>query len=336
MAISKKDGYWRLDFRIKGANSKRIVKRFNTKSEAERYQRWLITQHDSGQPWNETSTDRRTLKELAELWHQLHGQYLKDGDRRLSAILSAADALGNPEGRKLSALDYLQYRSCRSKSGIQPKTLNNETSYVSGVFNKLAKLGILDYSNPLASIEPVKVPERELTYLTHAQIDELLHAINQAQNPHVELVTLVSLTTGARWGEAEGLTRSRVHQNMVTFADTKNGKVRSVPIYSWLFERLLSHNAYSGDRLFGTSTISAFRRALARTTIQLPAGQQAHVLRHTFASHFMINGGNILTLQRILGHSDIRVTMRYAHLAPDHLQDAIRLNPLADYQKVTS
>ncbi|WP_424649030.1 tyrosine-type recombinase/integrase [Castellaniella sp.] len=57
-------------------------------------------------------------------------------------------------------------------------------------------------------------------------------------------------------------------------------------------------------------------------------GQLTHVLRHTFASHFMINGGNILTLQRILGHQDLKTTMRYAHLAPDHLESARMLNPL--------
>ncbi|WP_278248833.1 tyrosine-type recombinase/integrase [Phytopseudomonas daroniae] len=59
---------------------------------------------------------------------------------------------------------------------------------------------------------------------------------------------------------------------------------------------------------------------MARTTIKLPKGQAAHVLRHTFASHFIQNGGNIVTLQRILGHSSLVMTMRYAHLAPDHLR----------------
>lgn len=58
-----------------------------------------------------------------------------------------------------------------------------------------------------------------------------------------------------------------------------------------------------------------------------------HVLRHTFASHFMMGGGNIIVLQRILGHSDIRVTMRYAHFAPDHLEEAIALNPLTQTYK---
>ncbi|KAB0549266.1 tyrosine-type recombinase/integrase [Pseudomonas argentinensis] len=55
--------------------------------------------------------------------------------------------------------------------------------------------------------------------------------------------------------------------------------------------------------------------------------QATHVLRHTFASHFVINGGNILTLQKILGHQSLTMTMRYAHLAPNHLQDAINLGP---------
>ena len=56
--------------------------------------------------------------------------------------------------------------------------------------------------------------------------------------------------------------------------------------------------------------------------------KMTHVLRHTFASHFMMNGGNTLTLQRILGHANIQMTMRYAHLAPNHLQEVKTLNPL--------
>jgi site-specific recombinase XerD len=54
-----------------------------------------------------------------------------------------------------------------------------------------------------------------------------------------------------------------------------------------------------------------------------------HVLRHAFASHFMMNGGNILTLQRILGHANVTMTMRYWHLSPEHLQEAKNLNPLS-------
>ncbi|EHT08634.1 TPA: tyrosine-type recombinase/integrase [Klebsiella variicola] len=55
------------------------------------------------------------------------------------------------------------------------------------------------------------------------------------------------------------------------------------------------------------------------------------MLRHTFASHFMMNGGKILVLQRIIGHSNIRETMRYSHSSPEHLKDAVLFNPLANY-----
>jgi site-specific recombinase XerD len=48
-----------------------------------------------------------------------------------------------------------------------------------------------------------------------------------------------------------------------------------------------------------------------------------HGLRHTFASHFMMSGGNILTLQKLLGHSSVAVTMKYTHLAPDFMRDEI-------------
>lgn len=57
-------------------------------------------------------------------------------------------------------------------------------------------------------------------------------------------------------------------------------------------------------------------------------------MRRTFASHFMINGGNILALQKILGHSSLAMTMRYAHLAPDHLIEARNLNPLSRWRKL--
>jgi len=56
---------------------------------------------------------------------------------------------------------------------------------------------------------------------------------------------------------------------------------------------------------------------------------KAHILLcHTFASHFIMNGGNILSLQKILDHSTLTMTIRYTHLAPDHLQDALKFAPV--------
>lgn len=66
-----------------------------------------------------------------------------------------------------------------------------------------------------------------------------------------------------------------------------------------------------------------------KTSIVLPRGDLAHDLRHTFAAHFMMSDGDILALQKILGHHDIKVSVSYAHLDPKHLEIALRFNLLA-------
>jgi integrase len=71
----------------------------------------------------------------------------------------------------------------------------------------------------------------------------------------------------------------------------------------------------AGDRAGRIETL--LRRALARA--KLPA-IRVHDLRHVFASHFVMGGGDIFTLQRILGHSTPQLTSdTYAHLSPRHL-----------------
>lgn len=104
-----------------------------------------------------------------------------------------------------------------------------------------------------------------------------------------------------------------------------------MPISKELEASLLAqHNEKVNGVRFFSYAASAFREAIERIKeIKLPAGQMTHVLRHTFASHFMMRGGNILVLQKILGHANLVMTTRYAHFSPEHLQEAVQLNPLA-------
>jgi hypothetical protein len=195
------------------------------------------------------------------------------------------------------------------------------------VFNELRGLGQIDYANPLELMKPYKLEERELSWLTQEQIADLLNAIREGcDNPHVEPIALLCLATGARWSEAEGLTPSRLRNGAVTYSKTKSSKVRTVPIQPELEAFIRDHWKRHGQF---TGAITSFRRALSRSGIVLPKGQASHALRHTFASHFMQKGGNILTLQKILGHSSLAMTMRYAHLAPEHLAEAVKLNSLS-------
>lgn len=144
------------------------------------------------------------------------------------------------------------------------------------------------------------------------------------QRHHQTFVSIRCQANGA--DEAEKLKPTGLRNGVITFSGTKNGKVRSVPITAELEAKIVRHWKQHDQP---NSAITSFRRALARTTIRLPKGQAAHALRHTFASHFIQNGGNILNLQKVLGHSNLVMTMRYAHLEPDHLQDAVRFGPLS-------
>ena len=140
--------------------------------------------------------------------------------------------------------------------------------------------------------------------------------------------TRLCLATGARWSEANNLTAQCLLAYRLIYRETKNGKSRTVPIDPKLSEylRKVAFPVKSGRLLDGAQ--GAFRKAVERSGIQLPRGQLTHVLRHTFASHLIMNGGDILTLQKVLGHSDLKITMRYAHLAPDYMRRVVDLCPL--------
>jgi len=164
-----------------------------------------------------------------------------------------------------------------------------------------------------------------MAYLDEGEITLLLDHLCGRRTDHAYWITLLCLSTGARWSEAETLRGEKVRNHRVTYVGTKSGKTRTVPIRADLAARLTDRKPVG--RLFQTA-YKIFQRAITDTGIVLPPGQLTHVLRHTFASHFMMNGGNILVLQRILGHQSITMTMRYAHFAPDHLEEAVKLNPV--------
>lgn len=321
-----KSGKWRVEVDRKGIP--RTRKTFAVKSEAEIFEREYLAKHLVRQ---QQTTDQRTLKELVYLWFKYHGINLADGQRRYTCLIDMSIALKNPQASMLTAEQFVEYRHARLSAGLTQKTFNNHHGYLSAMFNKLYKLKVIDYTNPIADVEFIKIQERQLSYLSVDQINTLLNAIKDGcKNKSTYYVTQLCLRTGSRWGEAEQLKMKQLHNNRVTYEFTKSKKTRTVPLDSSFYAELMKFAGYKNpdDRLF-TNCIGSFRRAVIRSNLNLPRGQNAHILRHSFASHFIMNGGNILTLQKILGHADISQTMRYAHLAPDHLQDAIKFNPIA-------
>lgn len=110
--------------------------------------------------------DTRSLSELILVWYKSKGSYLKDGSRRKKCLLDISEWLGNPRGSEVSAKSFTAYMSYKTESGISEKTNNNHLGYMNAVYNYLAEVGEIEYSNPLAKIKPIKIDECELSWLT--------------------------------------------------------------------------------------------------------------------------------------------------------------------------
>lgn len=339
MTIKKVETGWLVDIQPGGRGQKRLRKTLKTKQEALAWENWARTQKNQNREWKPQRRDTRHLTDLIDLWYESHGQQLRSGLGTKIRLIAAAEAMGNPAAEDFTASMFARYRTDRIEAGISPANQNREHAYLRAVYNELRRIGLWERENPLAGLRLIPVQESELAYLSTAQISSTLSTLGQAQNPHVMLVAKICLSIGARWSEAEGLRPSQVRNLRVTLARTKTNKARSVPITEKLQSEIEQHASRHPIQINGGifgPCYSAFREGIKRAEIVLPPGQLTHVLRHTFASHFMMNGGNILALQRILGHKDLKTTMRYAHLAPDHLESAKILNPLNYQERVSN
>ncbi|GEM_PF-2839573 len=161
-----------------------------------------------------------------------------------------------------------------------------ELPYSRTVFNELSPIDGWNGENSLSKIRPYKTDEQEMAFLSDEEIIRLLAECENSSAPHLLPVVKICLSTGARWSEAEELSGGQVTKNKITFVKTKGKKNRTVPIGDELYTEIPKKRGC----LFA-GRYSAFRTAVHRAKIELPAGQLSHVLRHTFASHFMMNGG---------------------------------------------
>lgn len=323
VAVSQlKNGSWRCQ--LDRNDMPRVRRTFKTEQQALAFEQLYIREHQELH-----SKDRRTLNQLIDLWYDYHGSTLSEGIARKNVLYDMAKAMKNPIAAELTAEQVLKLRAQRLTS-IKPKTWNNNLGLLKSVYNRLRKLKVIDYENPITGVDPLRLQEEQLAYLSKAEIEHLLDEIKlRGKNLDTWWVAQLCLRTGARWGEVEQMQRKQLRDAKLTFVRTKSKKARSVPIEPAFYHALIVHIGKRGanERVF-TNCAKAFEHAIGRAGIELPEGQMTHICRHTFASHFMMAGGNILTLQKILGHADIKMTLRYAHLAPEHLADAIKYAPV--------
>lgn len=215
-------------------------------------------------------------------------------------------------------------------------------AFLSAMYSWAVKLGLVS-KNPVLGVErPAAAPSVE--YLSRGEVAALLTLAGQrAQQSPAErcLHTAVHLALhlGLRRGELLGLRLGDIDLSArrLTVARSfkvlpKSGKARHLRIPAETLPVLTPWLAEVPRQLgliFPVITSLGPRQGAPRDLLGLPELSQAaglrplahpwHVLRHTFASHYIMSGGNLVALQKILGHASIAETMRYAHLGDDFM-----------------
>ncbi|EKA9380110.1 tyrosine-type recombinase/integrase [Salmonella enterica] len=314
------DGRWLVDVRPAGAEGKRIRKKFNLRSKAEDYEKYII-QNFHNNPWQGRASDKRRLSELATAWWRIKGRNETYGEQYLMRLNKVIREMGDPRSCNVTSAAIIKYRSEKLAAGLKPNTVNRDLTVLSAMFTALSESEMYYGENPVHGVRKLKVVTTEMAFLSEEETAELLVTLEG----DYRALAVLCLSTGARYGEAARLRGEHITGNRVMFTRTKNGKPRAVPISDDVLNAVKKRKT---GRLFSVDYVK-FREALKAVKPDLPKGQATHVLRHTFATHFMMNGGSIITLQRILGHATIQQTMTYAHFAPDFLQEAVSYNPIA-------
>ncbi|MDP2950538.1 MAG: tyrosine-type recombinase/integrase [Chloroflexota bacterium] len=232
---------------------------------------------------------------------------------------------------------YLQERDNRSRPGtrLSPDSVQQYARNLKSWASFLHADGFTN-SNLFARLRLPKVPVREPDVLTDDEIARVISIYNPGTATGLRniLLVLVLADSGLRLGELCAATVDDVDLERGTLKVMGKGqRERTVHVGSTV-EKLLSRyvrylrpEPISGRvrslllaRDGSPFTLNAAKRVLKRAATQSGIKRlHAHLLRHTFATHYLLNGGDLLTLQRLLGHSTLEMVRRYSHIAAGYV-----------------
>lgn len=343
MAVRKIKKSWWIDFYVEGFRYRKRSPE-NTKAGAEAYEAVLRAKLARGEPINKTPGDKQqTFEQFARQWFE---DYVMPNNkfseqRSKKGILQnhLIPFFGHLQLGEITTHHVEQFKASQVKSGFSNKSIKNRLAVLSKCLS--CAHDWLNLSTSLPNITWLKCPPPKTDYLSPEECDLLLA---NTDGIFKEMI-LMTLRTGMRQGEIKGLQWASINWQNQTIAvrhsycdvrktlDTpKSNKERYIPLdidlYAALYKRkkATGHVFLDGNKKWNSPRLNA---RLAKACEK--AGMRKitwHTLRHTFATHLAMKGVPLNTVQTLLGHSTITTTMRYAHVAPSTLQDAIRLlNP---------
>lgn len=304
-----------------------------------------------------------TLNEYIDGHYSEHAlARLKNGARSVARVKSIWRSLLNRRIADITAQDVDKLRNKRILSGVAPATVNRDVAALSGVFAHWVDTH--KGAHPLAGLQPLKAPDDEtIRYLSAGESARLRAALAARDDAaraarananvwrtargrdtlpahgtycdHLTPMVLLSLNLGLRQGELFALSWQQVDLRLKTVtvlaSHSKGNTTRTIPLNAEALAVLTTIKPQAARGLVFVSPITggefdSVKKAWAEITkaSNLP-DLRWHDLRHDFASQLVMRGVPLYTVQKLLGHTNARMTQRYAKLAPGALADAVAL-----------
>lgn len=316
--------------RAKNGDLQRERRTFDSKAEAVRWEAETRLLFKAGKVPARTTLARASSKSAGNGYWSLQVAYKRACEERWKGTKAEATASRNAE----AALNFFG-----PKTDVNLVTTSRVEEYIDylkerntgGTINrKLAALSVIlktAYKHDKLERLPVLSRQKEATqrprWLSQSDVDRLIaKAIAIGHSEMADAIT-VAAYTGIRQGELLKLTASDFNKarRELVLLDTKNGRDHRIPLSSRPFASLEARAA-KGEKLFDM-TREALDFRWKRLTEMEDINARWHDLRHSFGSWMVQKGVPIETVSRLMNHSSIQVTMRYAYLAPSNYHDAI-------------
>lgn len=208
------------------------------------------------------------------------------------------------------------------------KRKNNAGSTINRKLATISKM--LNYADECINlrhkpkIHRQKEPQGRMRFVTPEEEVQIMQTLDQWGQDDLKDSITVLLDTGMRRSEIGRVESVDVYDGLIHLWKTKNGNARSIPMTSRVKEvmarRVLTQ---TGSKLF-PKTPETLSKNWDRVRYHLGFDDMVlHTFRHTTASRLIQRGVGVATVQQWMGHKTISVTMRYAHLSPKNLLDAV-------------
>ena len=190
--------------------------------------------------------------------------------------------------------------------------------------------------NPLRKVPKLKEDNNIIRYLKDDEEDRLYACIDN-NAPFLRPIVTTALQTGMRRGEIFDMQWKNIDFNtrLINLLNTKNGSKRDIPMSDELYATLKSMPKVSEYVFINPQTNAPYvdiKKSFDKVRkIAEIKDFRFHDLRHTFATRMVVAGVDFLTLMELLGHKNVKTTMRYAHVIPGKKMEAIM--KLANYNK---